>query len=82
METVARKRAFIRDSNGVGVQYLIIALIVTYNPLSTNPTGKISNPGATAIATFYLEAAMYDIFQGPVAWYALGSSSFPWRKLI
>lgn len=81
METVGRKGAFIGGSIGMGVQFLIIALIVKYNPPAAEATGKISSPGAAAIAMVYLEAAMYNLSWGPVAWYALGTSTCPWRKL-
>ena len=51
----------------MGVQFLIIALIVKYNPPKAKQNG-ISSPGAAAIAMVYLEAAEYNMSWGPLAW--------------
>ncbi|KAL9069904.1 MAG: hypothetical protein Q9161_005218 [Pseudevernia consocians] len=73
VETVGRKGAFIGGSIGMGIQSLIIALIVKYNPPRAQATGKISSPGAAAITMVYLEAAIYNLSSwGPVAWLYIG----------
>lgn len=76
VETVGRRGAFIGGSIGMGIQFLIIALIVKYNPPPAKATGKISSPGAAAIAMVYLETAMYDLSWGPVAWWVPQIESF------
>ncbi|CAD6564822.1 MAG: hypothetical protein ASARMPRED_005693 [Alectoria sarmentosa] len=78
VESVGRKGAFIGGSIGMGIQFLIIALIVKYNPPRATTTAKISSPGAAAIAMVYLEAAMYNLSWGPVAWLYIGEI-FPTR---
>lgn len=68
VEIIGRRGAFIGGSVDIGIQFLIIALIVKYNPPPAKATGKISSPGAAAIAMVYLEAAIYNLSWGPVAW--------------
>lgn len=76
VETVGRRGAFIGGSIVMGIQFLVIALIVKYNPPPANATGKISSLGATAIAMIYLEAAMDNLPWGLVAWPAPQIKSF------
>ena len=75
-EAVGRRGAFIGGSIVMGIQFLIIALIVKYNPPPANVIGKISSLGAAAIAMIYLEAAMDNLPWGLVAWYAPQIKSF------
>ena len=76
VETVGRRGSFTGGSVGMGIQFLVIALIVKYNPPPAKATGKISSPGAAAIAMVYLEAAMYNLSWGPIAWWVPQSESF------
>ena len=67
VESVGRKGAFIGGAFLMGIQFLIIAVIVKYNPPTATRTG-ISSSGAAAIAMVYLEAAEYNMSWGPLAW--------------
>ena len=61
----------------MGALFLIIALIVKYNP--PNPTStKIAPPGVAAITMIYLESITYNLSWGPVTWLYIGEI-FPSR---